>query len=506
MTMATLLIVDDIAENRDMLSRRLERRGYLVECAEDGQSALNIIASKPIALVLLDVMMPGMSGLEVLQEIRKFYSRLALPVIMVTALSDNVKIEEALRLGANDYVTKPVDFAVALARIEVVEANRQALEESENLLESIFDNIPVGILIKDADQVVERPNNTYLNWYGLASADMVRQRSHEIEDFQPSEDIEIMKDQEQEVLATGISVTRQVERQFADGQRHIVDITKFPVYDKHGSITKVGSVSVDLTELAKAKQRAEEARMEAESANHAKSAFLANMSHELRTPLNAIIGFSETMLAEIFGPIGSEKYSEYAKAISQSGHHLLDLVNDILDMAKIESEPYELSPESFSLREKIADSFQLIQGLADRNGVQLVERLSSAASVVTADKRAMSQILLNLISNAVKFTLEGGSVAVSATARYGDLTLCVEDTGIGISADDIPDLTKPFNQGSRKDSYTAGEGTGLGLSIVASLVHLHHGTLDIHSEVGKGTRVSVVLPDVVPNVNQLGTG
>jgi PAS domain S-box-containing protein len=506
MTMATLLIVDNIAENRDMLSRRLERRGYLVECAEDGQSALNIIASKPIALVLLDVMMPGMSGLEVLQEIRKFYSRLALPVIMVTALSDNVKIEEALRLGANDYVTKPVDFAVALARIEVVEANRQALEESENLLESIFDNIPVGILIKDADQVVERPNNTYLNWYGLASADMVRQRSHEIEDFQPSEDIEIMKDQEQEVLATGISVTRQVERQFADGQRHIVDITKFPVYDKHGSITKVGSVSVDLTELAKAKQRAEEARMEAESANHAKSAFLANMSHELRTPLNAIIGFSETMLAEIFGPIGSEKYSEYAKAISQSGHHLLDLVNDILDMAKIESEPYELSPESFSLREKIADSFQLIQGLADRNGVQLVERLSSAASVVTADKRAMSQILLNLISNAVKFTLEGGSVAVSATARYGDLTLCVEDTGIGISADDIPDLTKPFNQGSRKDSYTAGEGTGLGLSIVASLVHLHHGTLDIHSEVGKGTRVSVVLPDVVPNVNQLGTG
>jgi len=506
MTLATLLIVDDIAENSDMLSRRLERRGYLVECAEDGQSALNIIASKPIDLVLLDVMMPGMSGLEVLQEIRKSYSRLALPVIMVTALSDSVKIGEALKLGANDYVTKPVDFAVALARIEVVEANRQALEESENLLESIFDNVPVGLLIKDADQVVVRPNKTFLNWYGLKPTDIVGQRGRVIESFQSFQDVDVMRTQEQGVLDKGKRETRQVERQFADGQYHVINISKFPVYDKHGSITKVGSVSVDLTELAQAKQRAEEARMEAESANQAKSAFLANMSHELRTPLNAIIGFSETMLAQIFGPIGSEKYSEYAKAISQSGHHLLDLVNDILDMAKIESEPYELVSESFRLREEIADSFQLVQGLADRNGVQLVERMSSALSMVTADKRAMRQILLNLISNAVKFTPEGGSVVVSATAREDDLTLCVEDTGIGIPADDIPDLTKAFNQGSRKNSYTAGEGTGLGLSIVASLVRLHHGTLDIHSEVGKGTRVSVVLPDVVPSVNQLGTG
>lgn len=506
MTLATLLIVDDIAENSDMLSRRLERRGYLVECAEDGQSALNIIASKPIDLVLLDVMMPGMSGLEVLQEIRKSYSRLALPVIMVTALSDSVKIGEALRLGANDYVTKPVDFAVALARIEVVEANRQALEESENLLESIFDNVPVGLLIKDADQVVIRPNKTYLDWYGLKSADIVGQRGRVIKSFQSTQDVEVMRDQEQGVLDRGIGESRQVERRFVDGEHHIVNITKFPVCDKQGSITKVGSVSVDLTELVDAKQRAEDARIEAESANHAKSAFLANMSHELRTPLNAIIGFSDTMLAQIFGPIGSEKYSEYAKAISQSGHHLLDLVNDILDMAKIESEPYELLPESFSLKEEIANSFQLIQGLADSNGVQLVERLPSAVSMVTTDKRATRQILLNLISNAVKFTQDGGSVAVSASARKGDLTLCVEDTGIGISADDIPNLTKPFNQGSRKNSYISGDGTGLGLAIVASLVKLQNGTLDIHSEVGKGTRVTVVLPDVVPSVSQLGTG
>ncbi len=389
-------------------------------------------------------------------------------------------------------------------QIGVIEANNQALEQSEILLDSVFENVPVGILIKDSENVVERPNKTYLSWYGLTAEEMVGQRSHEIEDFQPPEDIDLMKDQEKQVLATGTSFTRQVERTFADGQRHIVEITKFPIYDRRGKISKVGSVSVELTELTEAKERAEEAHSKAELANREKSAFLANMSHELRTPLNAIIGFSETMLAQVFGPMGSEKYGEYAKAISQSGHHLLDLVNDILEMAKIESEPYELSLESFNLREVIADSFQLIQGLADKKGVELEERLTGAASLITADKRAMRQILLNLISNAVKFSREGGSVVVSATASKDDLTLCIEDAGIGIPTEDIPNLTKPFNQGSRKNTYTAGEGTGLGLSIVASLVQLHHGTLDIQSEVEKGTRVIVVLPGVLSNTERAG--
>ena len=209
--MSRILIVEDNEPNRDMLSRRLERQGYSTERAEDGPSALDIIASQPIDLVLLDVMMPGMSGLEVLKEIRKSYSRLALPVIMVTAQSDNADIAEALSLGANDYLTKPVDFAVAMARITVVEVNRRALEESENLLESVFENVPVALLIKDADNVVERPNNTYLEWYGLSSADMVGRRAHELKNFQSIKDIDVMKDQELQVIRTGQTQTRQVE-------------------------------------------------------------------------------------------------------------------------------------------------------------------------------------------------------------------------------------------------------------------------------------------------------
>jgi PAS domain S-box-containing protein len=445
-------------------------------------------------------MMPGMSGLEVLKEIRRSFSRFALPVIIFTARNESVDVAEALSLGANDYITKPVDFAVAVARIEVVEANRRALEERENLLESVFQNIPVGLLIKDADNAIERANKTYLNWSGLNLLDIVGHRLHEIEKFPFFQDIEFITDQEQQVLISGKTQTRQAERVFSDGQRHFVKITKFPVYDKHGGIIKVGSVSVDLTEMVEATERAEKARIEAELANRAKSAFLANMSHELRTPLNAIIGFSETMLAQIFGPLGSEKYREQVKAIHQSGHHLLDLVNDILDMAKIESEECDFSPEPFNLSEAVADSFQIVQSLADRNHVELVKQLPDAVPVVNADKRAMRQILLNLISNAVKFSLEGGAVVVSATATNDDLTLCVQDNGIGIAADDIRNITKPFNQGSRTRAYIAGEGTGLGLSIVATLVRLHNGELDIRSEVGKGTRVSVLLPGVLQKV------
>jgi signal transduction histidine kinase len=271
------------------------------------------------------------------------------------------------------------------------------------------------------------------------------------------------------------------------------------------TIIIVIGLALVLTILSRIRQKEIElqaAKIGAEKASRAKSRFLANMSHELRTPLNAIIGFSETMLAEIFGPIGSEKYQEQARVIHQSGHHLLDLVNDILEMAKIESEGYKISAEPFYLNEIIADSFQLIQAIADRNRTELIKKLPDAITVVTANKRAMRQILLNLISNAVKFTPEGGCVLVETIVNEDDLTLCIEDNGVGIPAQDIPNITKPFNQGSRKHAYVTGEGTGLGLSIVASLVRLHHGKLDITSEVGKGTRVSVFLPGVLQDVKR----
>jgi len=293
-------------------------------------------------------------------------------------------------------------------------------------------------------------------------------------------------------------------REKPDGNTVWLSISGIPYFGQDGEFKGFRGTGNDITELVEARRIAEQARLEAENANRAKSTFLANMSHELRTPLNAVIGFSDSMLAEIFGPIGSKKYLGQAKAIHQSGRHLLDLVNDILDMAKIDAGAYELSPEPFNLSDIIADTCQLIQATADCAGVKLNDQLPVNMPTVTADKRATRQILQNLVSNAVKFTPEGGSVLVSAAAKKDDLTLSVEDTGIGIPANDIPNLTKPFNQGANKNPYITSKGTGLGLSIVASLVQLQHGKLGIYSKVGKGTRVSVFLPGVLGNVERLG--
>ncbi|MCG8543963.1 MAG: ATP-binding protein [Alphaproteobacteria bacterium] len=289
-------------------------------------------------------------------------------------------------------------------------------------------------------------------------------------------------------------------RELPEGGTVWLSINGIPYYDQAGRFRGFRGTGNEITELVEAQKIAEQARQEAEVANREKSAFLANMSHELRTPLNAIIGFSETMLAQIFGPLGSAQYREQAQAIHQSGHHLLDLVNDILDVAKIEADAYELNPEPFDLDDEIDATFRIIQAAADRDGIELAKQVPADLPNVIVDKRAMKQILLNLVSNAVKFTPEGGAVRVGASASGYDLTICVEDTGVGIAAQDIPNLTKPFTQGSQKQAYIKGNGTGLGLSIVASLVRLHQGTLGIDSEVGEGTRVKVVLPGVVRNV------
>ena len=430
----------------------------------------------------------------------------------VIGMAESMSVMRTLHLSYSWYINTASAIMVLLGliltvihfvrQIGVIEANRRALEENENVLDSVFQNVPVGLLIKDSNNVVERANNTYLNWYDLNLTDLVGQRSHEIESFQSTQDAQYMMGQEKQVLMEGTIHIRQVERRLADGQQHIIHITKFPVYGPDGCVAKVGSVSVDITELVDAKHRAENALMKAELANRGKSAFLANMSHELRTPLNAIIGFSETMLAQIFGPLGSDRYREQLKGIHRSGHHLLDLVNDILDLAKTESGQYDLSPEQFNLGEIVSDSVQIILAIADRKHVEIVNQLPKTMPEMTADKRALRQILLNLISNAVKFTPEGGRVSVRAIVNGDDLTINIEDNGIGIPTKDIPDLTKPFNQGSRNRAYTAGEGTGLGLSIVASLVRLHDGKLEINSEVGKGTCVDVFLPGVLRDVDR----
>lgn len=243
----------------------------------------------------------------------------------------------------------------------------------------------------------------------------------------------------------------------------------------------------------KAQERALEiVRSESERANAVKSRFLASMSHELRTPLNAIIGFSEMLMSESL-KFELERKREYATLINESGRHLLSLVNDLLEMSKMEAGNFEITPEPFEPEDAILGCCELLTLKAQENGVNITTRISSPLPELVADRRAFNQILINLISNAIKFTPRAGQVTVSAYREGMNLTVVVEDTGIGIGEEDLPRLGEAFFQGGmpyerRKD------GTGLGLSIVKGLVRLHRGDLDISSRLNKGTRVIIRLP------------
>jgi signal transduction histidine kinase/ActR/RegA family two-component response regulator len=232
----------------------------------------------------------------------------------------------------------------------------------------------------------------------------------------------------------------------------------------------------------------------AETASRAKTEFLATMSHELRTPLNAIIGFSEIMGAEIFGELGHPKYRGYAKDILDSGRHLLDLINDILDIAKAEAGTLTLKQEQLNVSNLLAGACRLLRPRIERAELTLAQRYEKPLPILLADARKVRQIVLNLLANAVKFTRPGGRIEVEAEADpERGLIITVADTGIGIAKEHLALVLQPFVQfeGALERSR---EGAGLGLPIVLTLMELHEGRLQLESEVGKGTRASVVFP------------
>jgi len=235
----------------------------------------------------------------------------------------------------------------------------------------------------------------------------------------------------------------------------------------------------------------EQGKSDAENVAMAKSRFLANMSHELRTPLNAIIGFSDIMRTQLFGPL-PDRYAEYAGLIHESGGHLLDLINDVLDMSKIEADRYALSLEAFDAREAVAAALRLTRVQADAARIALRGVLPPGPLEVNADRRALKQIVLNLVSNALKFTPAGGQVNVLARQRGPVLELIVADSGVGIAPADLERLGRPYEQAGGIDQRAMG--TGLGLSLVRAFAELHGGTMTINSIQGEGTVVTVRLP------------
>ena len=293
---------------------------------------------------------------------------------------------------------------------------------------------------------------------------------------------------------------RDVPRGGERGPHHQVDFIWVemrcrPLEQPSQSVSEAEVVAVmrDVTDRKIQEQALDLARTAAEQADAAKTRFLATMSHELRTPLNAIIGFSEMIVQEEALMLNAARRKEYAQLINDSGQHLLSVVNGILDMSKMESGNFEITPEPFAPRAALINCCSLLALKARENGIDLVTRMPEDLPVMTGDPRAFKQVALNLVSNAIKFTERGGTVTVSAGVEGARLVLRVTDTGVGIAADDLKRIGDPFFQAG-KTYQRRHEGTGLGLSIVKSLVGLHAGELTVQSKIDEGTTVTVSLP------------
>jgi signal transduction histidine kinase len=286
------------------------------------------------------------------------------------------------------------------------------------------------------------------------------------------------------IVSPLLSMTRAL-RDLAEGNLD----TDVPAIGRRDEIGQLAHAMVCFKASAIALRTAKD---EAQSGTRAKSEFLANMSHELRTPLNAVIGFSEMIKVEMFGPV-SERYRGYATDIFNSGSHLLKVINEILDLSKLEAGQFELSEEEVDLTGIVEACVHLVEAQAQKSRIRLSTELDPEVRLIRADDRRMRQILINLLSNAVKFTPEGGQVRVSSFLKNGELAIEVSDTGIGIAAEDIPKAFALFSQVDSNISRQY-EGTGLGLSLVKHFVELHGGTLSLESEVAAGTTVTVVLP------------
>lgn len=366
-----------------------------------------------------------------------------------------------------------------------VKVRTKELKESGVRYKEIVEGSDDLITVVDGNGKFTFANNMARYIYGIEPEDCVGRLAF---DFVYSDDrASTLKAFQSWVKDKKTSAAFENRQQSLDGTVRTMLWTVNIHYHPTGKVENVTSIARDISAR-------KEAENQAIAANRTKSDLLANMSHELRTPLNAIIGFSDTIKAEVFGPLGNDKYNEYIDDINYSGKHLLDLINDILDVSAIEAGAIKLNEENISIPETVNSSIRIIQQRADEGKVTVSSSISSDFPQIKADKRRIKQVMLNLLSNAVKFTPESGEVSVNSwTNDDGSLVVAVSDTGMGMDENEIETALSAFGQvDSGLDRKH--EGTGLGLPLTKGLIELHGGTLALKSEKGRGTQVTVTFP------------
>jgi PAS domain S-box-containing protein len=364
------------------------------------------------------------------------------------------------------------------------------LQRQRRYYEALFDSSPTAIVAIDMSGTVTGWNPAAERLFGYTRVEAVRR---DIDDMVAAHPDLYREAKERSAIAAGGREPGRVltKRTRKDGTLVDVDVVSAPVFVA-GEQVGYFAIYSDVSELQARTRELAEKSAELEVASKHKSEFLANMSHELRTPLNAIVGFSQVLKEKLFGQV-NEKQDEYLDDILSSSNHLLELINDILDLSKVEAGQVELERRLFSLREALERGVVMVRERALKNGVELSLELDPQVDLLEGDERRIQQVVFNLLSNAVKFTPSGGRVDVSTAKEDGEVRIAVRDTGPGISPDDQARIFEEFQQ-ARHTNGERPEGTGLGLALSRSLVELHGGRIWVESEPGKGSTFTFTIP------------
>jgi two-component system, cell cycle sensor histidine kinase PleC len=518
----SILVVDDEPQILTAITDLLEDE-FMVWTASDGETALKILETQEVAVILSDQRMPGMTGAEFLGRARDVSDATR---VLVTGYSDLDALVNAVNLGQiHAYLSKPWN-PLELKVVVRTAADRwrlgRTLEYERNLLHALMDNAPDAIFFKDRTLHFTRVNSAQAALLGAGEpGDVVGKL---LADLLTPGRAAAVEEQERDLIDRGVPLLDKVESVHdAVGDVQWFSISKVPIRQGDEVMGLVG-IARDITKRkqaedylrrahdelqkaveertrwlrqeirrrAQAEEQARAARDCAEAASRAKTIFLANMSHELRTPLNAIIGFSE--LATTLMDDGElERYGGYLGNIGESAQHLLRVITDILEVSRVEVGKVTLREVEVDVGEVAQSALRLVGHVANAKRQSLSLDLAAGLPRLKADERLVKQILLNLVSNAAKFTPEGGHVAVSAALVEGAITITVQDDGVGIATKDIPLVLQPFGQVENAMSPKQ-EGTGLGLPLAKGFMELHGGVLTLSSTVGKGTVVVLTFP------------
>ena len=369
-------------------------------------------------------------------------------------------------------------------------AHQAAGAPTDEFLLQIVNSIQSPVFVKDEQLRFAFLNEAFCKLLGRPHDSLIGLTDY---DVVPPEQAAVFQEVDRKVLASGAPHESEEMLTSADGAEFWLFTRKSAVTVRSGERYVVGVIS-DITERKRMEKDLVAAKLQAEDANRAKSTFLANMSHELRTPLNAVIGFAEIIKSELLGAINEPRYRDYAADILSSGKHLLQLINDILDMTKVEAGTYQLREDVCDVAKLVGDAAALVTNLAIQNDLTVRVDVPDDIPFLFADERCVRQMLVNFLSNGIKFTPKGGNVAACARLEPdGAIAIAVVDTGIGMAQDDIPQALSPFRQleGSHSRKH---EGTGLGLSLTKAMLELHEGTLLVDSKIGAGTTVTAHFP------------